>query len=206
MLMNIKQASEYLHVAQGTLRRWEKEGLITPSRTEGGHRRYSEEDLLVLLSKKGMISSNDKYVVGYCRVSTNSQKDDLDRQIESVSNYCIAKGYQFKIIQDIGSGLNYKRSELNKLIELICTNQIDKIVINYKDRLVRNGFDLIEKVCKMHNVSIEIINLTENNNQNELVDDVLSIITVYSAKLYGSRSHKNKIINETNKKLFNTKK
>lgn len=202
MLMNIKEASEYLHVAQGTLRRWEREGLIKPSRTEGGHRRYSEEDLLLLLSKKGMISSSDKYTIGYCRVSTNAQKDDLQRQIDTVSNYCAAKGYQFKMISDIGSGLNYKKTGLNKLIELICTNQIDRIVINYKDRLVRNGFELIEKVCKMHNVSIEIINLTEDNNKNELVDDVLSIITVYSAKLYGSRSHKNKEINETNKKLF----
>lgn len=200
--MNIKDASEYLHVAQGTLRRWEREGLIKPSRTEGGHRRYSEEDLLLLLSKKGMISSSDKYTIGYCRVSANAQKDDLQRQIDTVSNYCAAKGYQFKMISDIGSGLNYKKTGLNKLIELICTNQIDRIVINYKDRLVRNGFELIEKVCKMHNVSIEIINLTEDNNKNELVDDVLSIITVYSAKLYGSKSHKNKEINETNKKLF----
>lgn len=74
--------------------------------------------------------------------------------------------------------------------------------MNYKDRLVRNGFELIEKVCRMHNVEIEIINLSEDNNQNELVEDVLAIITVYSAKLYGSRSHKNKVINETNKKLF----
>ena len=204
MLMNIKEASEYLHVAQGTLRRWEREGLIKPSRTEGGHRRYSEEDLLLLLSKKGMISSSDKYAIGYCRVSTNAQKDDLQRQIDIVSNYCTAKGYQFKMISDIGSGLNYKKTGLNKLIELICTNQIDRIVINYKDRLVRNEFELIEKVCKMHNVSIEIINLTEDNNKNELVDDVLSIITVYSAKLYGSRSHKNKEINETNKKLFDS--
>ena len=87
MLMNIKEASEYLHVAQGTLRRWEREGLIKPSRTEGGHRRYSEEDLLILLSKKGMISSSDKYTIGYCRVSLHKQKDDLERQVENVNIY-----------------------------------------------------------------------------------------------------------------------
>ena len=203
MLMNIKEASEYLHVAQGTLRRWENEGLITPTRTTGGHRRYSEQDLLEILSKKNMVNSSDRYTVGYCRVSTYPQKDDLQRQIDCVSNYCIAKGYQFKIITDIGSGLNYKKPGLNKLLELICTGQIDRIVLNYKDRLVRNGFELIEKICKMHNVSIEIINLIEDNNQNELVEDVLAIITVYSAKLYGSRSHKNKIITDTNKQLFN---
>lgn len=203
MLMNIKEASEYLHVAQGTLRRWESEGLITPTRTTGGHRRYSEQDLLEILSKKNMVNSSDRYTIGYCRVSTYPQKDDLQRQIDCVSNYCIAKGYQFKIITDIGSGLNYKKPGLNKLLELICTGQIDRIVLNYKDRLVRNGFELIEKICKMHNVSIEIINLTEDNNQNELVEDVLAIITVYSAKLYGSRSHKNKIITDTNKQLFN---
>lgn len=202
MLMSIKEASEYLHVAQGTLRRWEQEGLLTPTRTTGGHRRYSEEDLLSILSKKNMISNYNRYTIGYCRVSTSAQKDDLQRQVECVSNYCVAKGYQFKIITDIGSGLNYKKTGLNKLIELICTGQINRIVLNYKDRLVRNGFELIEKVCRMHNVEIEIINLSEDNNQNELVEDVLAIITVYSAKLYGSRSHKNKVINETNKKLF----
>lgn len=202
MLMSIKEASEYLHVAQGTLRRWEQEGLLTPTRTTGGHRRYSEDDLLSILSKKNMISNDNRYTIGYCRVSTSAQKDDLQRQVECVSNYCVAKGYQFKIITDIGSGLNYKKTGFNKLIELICTGQINRIVLNYKDRLVRNGFELIEKVCRMHNVEIEIINLSEDNNQNELVEDVLAIITVYSAKLYGSRSHKNKVINETNKKLF----
>ena len=203
MLMNIKEASEFLHVSQGTLRRWEKEGLIKPSRTEGGHRRYTKEDLINILSQKGLIQSKNKYTVGYCRVSTNTQQDDLECQIDNVSNYCIANGYQFKIIKDIGSELNYKKPGLTHLIELICTNQIDRIVINYKDRLVRNGFELIEQICRLHNVTIEIINLTENINTNELVEDVLSIITVYSAKLYGSRSHKNKVINDTNKKLFN---
>ena len=202
MLMNIREASEYLHVSQGTLRRWEREGLLKPARTDGGHRRYSEQDLLMILSKKNMISTENRYTIGYCRVSTSTQKDDLQRQIDCVSSYCAAKGYQFKIITDIGSGLNYKKTGLNKLIELICTSQIDRIVLNYKDRLVRNGFELIEKICKMHNVEIEIINLSEDNNQSELVEDVLAIITVYSAKLYGSRSHKNKVINETNKQLF----
>lgn len=118
MLMSIKEASEYLHVAQGTLRRWEQEGLLTPTRTTGGHRRYSEYDLLSILSKKNMISNDNRYTIGYCRVSTSARKDDLKRQVECVSNYCVAKGYQFKIITDIGSGLNYKKTGLNKLIEL----------------------------------------------------------------------------------------
>jgi predicted site-specific integrase-resolvase len=135
-------------------------------------------------------------------VSTAAQKDDLDRQVKTVSNYCAAKGYQFKIIADIGSGLNYNKPGLRELVTLICTNQITHVVLNYKDRLARNGFELIEQMCQMHNVQIEIINLNENTNEAELVEDVLAIITVYSAKLYGSRSHKNKKIVETNKTLF----
>lgn len=201
MLVDITEAAKILGVSTSTLRRWERSGFIKPQRTEGGHRRYSTDDLQRMLITKSKVLE-PKYTVGYCRVSTNQQKDDLNRQIEAVSNYATAKGYQFKIITDIGSGLNYKKNGLKQLIELICTNQIERVILNYKDRLVRNGFELIEQVCQLHDVEIEIINLTENSNEQELVEDVLAIITVYSAKLYGSRSHKNKTIVDTNKSLF----
>ena len=132
--------------------------------------------------------------IGYCRVSSAGQKDDLIRQEQVVTNYCEQNGYKFKIIKDIGSGINYSKKGFQELIRLICNGDIERIVISYKDRLVIFGYELIE---------IEIINsTTEESNETELVKDVLSIITVFSSKLYGKRSHKNKNIVEANKRLF----
>lgn len=132
--------------------------------------------------------------IGYCRVSSAGQKDDLIRQEQVVTNYCEQNGYKFKIIKDIGSGINYSKKGLQELIRLICNGDIERIVISYKDRLVIFGYELIE---------IEIINsTTEESNETEMVKDVLSIITVFSSKLYGKRSHKNKNIVEANKRLF----
>ena len=117
--------------------------------------------------------------------------------------FCASKGWRYKIIQDVGSGLNYKKKGLLELIQLIETNQIERIVVNYKDRLLRFGTELLFEICKYHNVEIVILNEDEERtHEEELVEDVLSIITVFSAKLYGSRSHKNKKVVTEAKQLF----
>lgn len=202
-MLKIQDASKFLGVSSETLRRWEKAGKIKSYRTDGNHRRYSKTDLIKL---KSYTKSDDKITIGYCRVSSSDQKDDLKRQIDNVSTFCIAKGYNFKIISDLGSGLNYNKKGLKELIELICSKSIDRIVINYKDRLIRFGFEMIEQLCLIYDVEIEVINHTEDKTyEEELVDDVLSIITVFSSKLYGSRSHKSKKIVSINKELLNSK-
>lgn len=202
-MLSIKEASEFLGVSTDTLRRWEKANKIKSIRTTGGHRRYEKKDLIKL---KTFDTTEDKLTIAYCRVSSSDQKDDLQRQIENVSNYCIANGYKFKVISDLGSGLNYNKKGLKELIELICSNSIERIVINYKDRLIRFGFEMVEHLCNIYNVKIEIINMTNDKTyEEELVDDVLSVITVFSARLYGSRSHKSKKIISTNKELMSKK-
>ena len=199
-MLSIKEASEFLGVSIDTLRRWERTGKITSLRTEGGHRRYEKKELIKF---KKDDSLEHRITIAYCRVSSSDQKEDLQRQIENVSQYCIANGYQFQVISDLGSGLNYNKKGLRELIELICSNQIERIVVNYKDRLIRFGFELIEQLCGIYNVRIEVINLTEDKTyEEELVEDVLSVITVFSAKLYGSRSHKSKKIIATNQALL----
>ena len=199
MKLSIHEASKLIGVAVSTMRRWESEGRLIPERTEGGHRRYDRDALLNYKYHK----ENVKLTVGYCRVSSSDQREDLSRQVKTVSDYCAAKGYQFKIIQDLGSGLNYNKKGLKELIELICHKEIEKVVINYKDRLIRFGYEIIEQLCFINDVDIEIINYSEDkNHEEELVEDVLSVITVFSARLYGSGSHKTKKITETNKKLF----
>jgi excisionase family DNA binding protein len=199
IVLTIKQASEFLGVSISTLRRWESEKKIISERTEGGHRRYDKNVLISLKNKQ----DNIKLTIGYCRVSSSDQKEDLERQVTTVSNYCSAKGYQFRIIQDLGSGLNYNKKGLKELIELVSEREIDRIVVNYKDRLIRYGYEIIEELCQLNGVKIEVINYTEDRTyEQELVEDVLSIITVFSSKLYGSRSHKVKCIKEQSKEMF----
>ena len=199
-MLSIKEASEFLGISIDTLRRWERVGKITSMRTQGGHRRYDKKELIKF--KMGDNSEN-RITIAYCRVSSSDQKEELQRQIENVSQYCIANGYQFRVISDLGSGLNYKKKGLQELIELICSNSIERVVVNYKDRLIRFGFELMEQLCSIYNVKIEIINLTEDKSyEEELVEDVLSVITVFSAKLYGARSHKSKKMIATNEALL----
>ena len=189
-MLTINEASNLLGVSISTLRRWEKSGKIKSERTIGGHRRYNKISIL----NTNICNLNKKISIGYCRVSSFDQKDDLERQIKNVSEYCISNGYQFKIIQDLGSGLNYNKKGLKELIHLISNQEIDRIIINYKDRLIRFGYEIIQELCDINNVIIEIINYTEDKTYEQ----------VFSSKLYGSRSHKTKKINQMLLELLNT--
>ena len=200
-MYSIKEASELLGVSVSTLRRWESEGKITSTKTSGGHRRYTVDDLSKTHRK---ISQNKRITIAYCRVSSSDQKNDLIRQVDNVSKFCIARGYSFKVIEDLGSGLNYNKKGLKELINLIQTNTVERVVINYKDRLLRFGFEILEQVCDFHNVEIEIVNHSEDKTyEQELVEDILSIITVFSSRLYGSRSEKTKKVTETLQNALN---
>ena len=202
--LSIKEASEFLNISKSTLITWEQKGLLSPYKTVGGHRRYKKEELLSVFKFHSCIPQpKSKVTIGYCRVSSVGQKDDLKRQVEVVTNFCEKNGYIFQIIEDIGSGLNDNRKGLLKTVQMICTDQCDRVVVNYKDRLARFGTGIIEEMCRMHNVELIVINQSEQlSYEKELVDDVLSVITEFSAKLYGQRSHKNKQIVEQNKALF----
>lgn len=199
----ISKAAKYLNTGISTLRQWERMSKIKPLRTAGGHRRYTKEMLDSVLQGNPRPEHNKLLIVGYCRVSTYDQRKDLARQKDVVQTYCEKQGQPFKIITDIGSGLNYKRKGFNNLIHLICSNQCDQLVINYQDRLVRFGFDLLENICKEHNVEIIVLNQTQPDDPNqELTQDVLAVITVFAAKLYGKQSYTNAKIVKENEKLF----
>ena len=132
----------------------------------------------------------DRKVIGYCRVSSNKQKDDLERQVENMKLQLTAQGKPFEIISDIGSGINYKKKGLKELLKLITQNKVDKVVVLYKDRLLRFGFELVEYMASLYNCEIEIIDNTEKSEQQELVEDLVQIITVFSCKLQGKRANK----------------
>ena len=175
-----------------TLRNWDKKNILKPSHvTQGGTRYYSQEQLNHFLGLKSEKQINKK-IIGYCRVSSHKQKDDLERQIENVKTYMYAKGYQFEIITDIGSGINYNKKGLNQLIDFVTNSEVEKIVVLYKDRLIRFGYELIENLCHKFGTTIEIIDNTEKTEQQELVEDLVQIITVFSCRLQGKRANKAK--------------
>lgn len=195
VLMSIGKFAKELGVTPEHVRTMHRTGEVIPARiSEKGTRYYSEEQLRDL--KNSRTPQREEKVVAYCRVSTKSQKDDLGKQVENVKSYMYAKGYSFEVITDIGSSINYKNKGLQELISLIDSNQITKLVILHKDRLVGFGFELIQLLCELHDVKIEIIDNSERSNEEELTDDLIEIITPFANRLYGSRSNKTKTLIE----------
>ena len=191
-LISIGKAAKMLGVTTTTMRNMHQSGEIVPCHvTAGGTRYYSIEQLNALINSQSKENANKK-VIGYCRVSTPSQKDDLQTQVENVRTYMYAKGYSFEIIEDIGSGINYNKKGLKELISKITNHEVSKIVILYKDRLVRFGYEMIEYLCEINNVEIEIIDNSQHSKEQELTDDLIQIITVFANRLYGQRSKKTK--------------
>jgi len=190
MKVSIGKASEELGVSKDTLRRWEKTGKISSERTAKGHRRYHLAALLGVLPSK---DPHKKKTLVYARVSSHDQKEDLARQVQVLESFCVASGWPYEVIEDLGSGLNYHKKGLRNLIRTICLGQIDRLVLTHKDRLLRFGSELIFALCEQFGIEVVIINKTEASTfEDDLVQDVLEIITVFSARLYGARSRKNK--------------
>ena len=140
--------------------------------------------------------------IAYARVSSHDQKEDLIRQVAVLESYCAKRGFQYEVIQDLGSGMNYYKKGLTKLLNFILEGQVQRLVLTHKDRLLRFGAELIFAICEAKEVEIIIINKGDENIkfEEELAKDVLEIITVFSARLYGSRSNKNKkLLEDVNK-------
>lgn len=200
-LLSIGKFAKAVGVTNTTLRRMHQSGELIPAHiTSGGTRYYSTEQLRLFQT-----NNDNRIIIGYCRVSTPSQKDDLETQVKNVKSYMCAKGYKFDIIKDIGSGINYKRKGLRELINRIENNEVSKVVILYKDRLIRFGFELIEYLCEINNVEIEIIDNSECSKEKELTDDLIQIITVFANRLYGQRSRKTKRLIDEVKNNVNNK-
>ena len=185
---SINKFSKILGVSAQTLRNGDKKGKLHPHHTSSnGYRYYSHEQLNQVMNIKPNL---DRIVIGYCRVSSNKQRDDLERQIENMKLYLTAQGKPFEIISDIGSGIDYKKKGLKELMKRISQNKVDKVVVFYKDRLLRFGFELVEYIASLYDCDIEIIDHTEKTEQQEIVEDLVQIITVFSCKLQGKRANK----------------
>ena len=189
-MLSIGKFAKSLGVSIQTLRNWDKEGKLKPTYvTENGYRYYSEDLLNKFRNIKNVNKIKKKNIL-YARVSTKNQKDDLNRQIDNLKQYAYSKGYSFEIITDIGSGINYKKEGLLKMINLVECGEVDRIIVLYKDRLTRFGYDLIEYICKLNDTKIEIVDNSTISKEQELTEDLIQIITVFANRLYGARSKK----------------
>jgi putative resolvase len=188
-LIGIGRAAKALGVSISTLRRWEAEGKISPSRTEGGTRRY---DLAAIRPELAHTSGNDRRTIAYARVSSHDQKDDLERQKQVLALYCASQGWTYEVVSDLGSGLNYRKKGLRRLLGDVMAGTVGRLVITHKDRLLRFGAELVFAICEAKRVEVVILNQGEDASfEEDLAKDVLEIITVCSARLYGARSRKN---------------
>lgn len=186
-LVKIGDAAAMLGVAVSTLRKWESTGELLPARKTAGGTRYYDANQLQGLGDA------DAPTVCYARVSSHDQKADLERQHAMLEAYCAAKGWRSQVIKDLGSGMNYRKKGLHELLEMILRKQMRRLVITHKDRLLRFGSELVFALCEMQQIEIVIIHKGEQPSfEEDLAKDVLEIITVFSVRLYGSRSKKNK--------------
>lgn len=189
-MLSIGKFAKSLGVSIQTLRNWDKEGKLKPTYvTENGYRYYSEDLLNKFRNIKNVNKIKKKNIL-YARVFTKNQKDDLNRQIDNLKQYAYSKGYSFEIITDIGSGINYKKEGLLKMINLVECGEVDRIIVLYKDRLIRFGYDLIEYICKLNDTKIEIVDNSTISKEQELTEDLIQIITVFANRLYGAKSKK----------------
>ncbi|MBS6265968.1 MAG: IS607 family transposase [Lachnospiraceae bacterium] len=188
----LKDFAELLGVSVKTLQRWDREGILKANRTPTNRRYYTYDQYLQF---KGINTESDnRQIVIYARVSTRNQKDDLQNQVTFLRQFCNAKGIIVdQCIEDYGSGLNYNRKKWNQLLDEVMEQKIKTIIVTHKDRFVRFGYEWFEKFCMKFNTTIVVVNNEELSPQEELVQDMVSILHVFSCRLYGLRKYKKQI-------------
>jgi putative resolvase len=191
-----------LGISYSTLSRWVREGRIKAVRTAGGVFRVPESEVRRIA--EGLPISREVRAIVYARISSADQKSDLERQIQYLIQYCSSKGYRVvDVLSDVASGLKTDRRGLLKLFDYVVNRQVDVVVVTYRDRLTRFGFEYLEHFFNQHGIKIEVIFGEEpRDTYQELVEDLIEIITSFAGKLYGLRSHKKKRLVEGFKKLL----
>jgi excisionase family DNA binding protein len=190
------EVAKYLSVHVETIKRWDTEGKLSMHRTEKNRRYMFKDELLAILKERGLLIDDlnaVKHDILYCRVSSNDQKvkGDLDRQLATITQYAAQHGLQNPLIlMEVGSGLNDNRRKLQKLLRLVLKKRVNRIFINYKDRLTRFGFRYLQTVCEECGVEIVVVSDEKDDKsvQEEMVEDMMSLIACFSGKLYGMRS------------------
>ena len=186
-LYKVGEAAKKLRVSVKTMQRWDRDGKLVPSvRSPTNRRLYTDEDLFGT-SEKGE-------TILYCRVSSANQKQDLENQVKYLEQYSAAKGYSnISVIKEVGGGLNFERKKFNEILRKVENREVKILIVAHKDRLARFGFSWFERFCKEHGCTIEILNSETLSPEQEMVQDLLTIIHCFSARLYGLRNYKKKL-------------
>lgn len=189
-----KEMAKRLGITVQTLQNWDNNGKLKAHRTPTNRRYYTEDQYQTYT---GLQNNTKRLNVLYARVSTYGQKDDLQNQLVFIRQYANAKGIIInQEFTDIGSGLNYKRKKWNQLLNMVMQDKINQIFVTYQDRFIRFGFDWFDNLCEQHGTKIIVINNPHTSPDQELVSDLISIIHVFSCRLYGLRKYKNKLKND----------
>jgi len=194
-LLTIKNIKEAYGISRTTLINWEKRGLLSPIRTPGGQRRYRKEDIEKILQLKDKEENHSKTdTIIYARVSTKKQEEYLKNQIERLEKFAKENGYSYEVISEIASGVNEKRRGLRKLLNRIRRGEVKTVIIEYPDRLARFGYEYLKFFMETFGVRLIVVNgkeETEDLNK-ELAEDLIAIVTSFSARIYGARGGKKK--------------
>ena len=201
----VGEFAKLLNVTVKTLQNWDKQGTLKAYRTPTNQRFYTEEQLNQVLGFSNEFQEEKMGLrIGYCRVSTHNQKNSLENQEEYLRSYTNAKGVILdEVFTDIGSGMDYNRGNFNKILELVEARRISEIYVTYKDRFVRFGFDWFNNFCEKHGTKIIILNQPSTSPEQELIEDLLNIVTVFSARSHGLSTYRKQLeqnLNETNSK------
>ena len=190
-MYSVGEFAKLINKSVRTLQRWDALGILKSNRTTTDRRYYTE---LQLQQYKGLCLNESSYNIAYCRVSSKGQSNDLKNQKEFISQFALNSGIEIDDwMIDIGSGLNFKRKNFNQLMNLVEHGKIKTIIVAHRDRLVRFGYEWFEQFCVNHGVKILLINNDKLSPEQELVQDLISIIHVFSCRIYGLRKYKKTI-------------
>jgi excisionase family DNA binding protein len=193
-LVTISRAAKILGVSNATLRRWDEDGKLVAIKTEGGHRRYDISEIRPETVHRFKFEDSRR-TVAYTSVSSRNKKKDAERQKEILKTFCLKNGWTFELISDTGSGIDYHKKGLIDLLNAILDGRVGRLVLTHKDRLLRFGAELVFSICEARHVEVVIINKDDDPAfEDDLAKDILEIATVFSARLYESRSESYKTL------------
>jgi len=200
-LLRPKEACQRLGISYPTLARWVKEGRIRAVRTAGGKYRIPESEVMRIA--EGLPASKEVRAVIYARVSP-SQRGDLEGQVQYLRQYCSSRGYRvIDVLSDVASGLSADREGLLRLLNYVINGQVDVVVVTYRDRLTRFGFEYLEYLFRQYGVRVEaVLGEEPKDAHQELLEDLVEIVNSFAGKLYGVRSRRKRMLVEGFKKLL----
>jgi predicted site-specific integrase-resolvase len=186
------KAAAYLGVGVKTLQRWDREGRLKPERTSTGRRMYSRPILDAFMRRP--TRSAAKAPIAYCRVSSAAQRPDLKKQRRVLEDFCAARGVaNVEFIEEVGGGLNLRRPKFVTIMDRVEAREVSHLIVAHKDRLVRFGFQWFERFCTEHGTELLVLNNEQLSPEQEMVQDLLTIVHCFSARLYGLRNYRKKL-------------